>query len=1095
MRLFIPVSAFREWSFAALLPLFLSAVTAYAQTTASLTGAVTDPSSAAIPNVTVKAKNEATGVVSSTKTNSDGVFAFQNLPIGRYDLSIAQPGFKAFATIGIVLDATALVRQDIHLQVGEVQQSVTVEAAQAAVQTSDGTVSSVITSEQINTAVLNGRNFSRLAMLMPGAVTQSASDELYQVGLNAPGSPVSINGMNALTAGWFQDGAYNMNVGNGAAVQHIPSLDSIQQMQVQTSNYSARYGTAGGAVINAVTKNGTSQFHGNAYEYLRNNDFDARNFFNPIVSPLKQNNFGFSIGGPVILPNYNHNRNKTFFFWNEDWRLRNSATTLLTATPTAPMRTGDFQQESARLGKSILDPNTGAPFPNNTIPTSRIDPNTAILLQDYFPLPNNLGGGFQNYLNNGVGKIHPRSDTVRIDQNFSDKFRAFFTIAHDNIQITNPYVQLLNADYFPTMYQQESTYSWTGAGNLTMILSPRSTNEIQYSFKLFDVNLLLQDNTATAARPSGMTIQDYYPGANSFNLIPNITFGQGWGPIGTSVLPLSPATDDTRILSDNYTYVLGKHILQAGGMWFHYTKNQAVNNQTQGSYSFSGIFTNDAMADFLLGAAASYSESNARFIRDYKFDQTEWYVQDDWRATTKLTLNLGMRVYVIPLVTVNGNLMTSFLPSAYNPAAAPQVTSSGVLVPTPNYNPLNGIVQAGTNGVPAGFAPTYVGWAPRFGFAYDPTGSGKTAIRGGYGISYLNAGNNDSALVLNPPYNVAVSLVNVPLTDPRGGTPKALSPVTLNAFSPTFERPRVQSWSLTVQHEFPGQLLGSIGYVGTRGSNFEVWIDANSPAYIPPAGYQFNPAINTNAVNLNTVRPYLGYGSITQFNSGLGSIYSALQLMMQRRFAHGFAIQGNYTYGKNLGETQTQRNMVVQNPRNWRADYGPTNFDATNVLSMNYIWEIPFLKGKKTLAGEVFGNWQVAGTFSAQSGLAMSPGLSVPTAGLATRPNATGQTSAGPQSLTQWFNTAAFAAPAAGFFGNSGTGVIRGPGFWVWDSSVSRIFPLWEKAKLKLSGEFFNTLNHPNWWSVSTSLGSGTYGHITSARDPREIQLSLRLDF
>ncbi len=1078
-----------------LLSLCLSIQLALSQTTATLNGSVTDPSKAAVANVTVTATNEATGVSSATKTNSDGLYAFQNLPIGRYDISVAQPGFKTYSATGIALDAAAQVRHDVHLEVGQVQQSMTVESTQAAVQTSDGTVSSVITSEQINAAVLNGRNFSRLAMLMPGAVYQSSSDELYTVGLNAPGSPVSINGLNALTAGWFQDGAYNMNVGNGAAVQHIPSLDSIQEMQVQTANYSARYGTAGGAVINAVTKNGTAHFHGNAYEYLRNNDFDARNFFNPIVSPLKQNNFGFSIGGPIILPHYNYKRNKTFFFWNEDWRYRNSATTLLTATPTAAMRTGNFQQEATRLGKSIIDPTTGAPFANNIIPASRIDPNAATLLQNYFPLPNNLTGGFQNYINNGVGKLDPRSDTVRVDHNFSDKFRAFFTLAHDDIQITNPYVQLLNADYFPTMYQKESTYSWTGAGNLTMVLSPKSTNEIQYSYKIFDVNLLLQDNTASSVRPSGVAIQDYYPGANSLNLLPNITFGQGWGPIGTSVLPLSPATDDTRILSDNFTYVWGKHMLQAGGMWFHYTKDQAVNNQTQGSYSFSGIFTGDAMADFLLGEAATYSESNARFIRDYKFDQTEWYLQDDWRATSKLTLNLGLRVYVIPLVTVGGNLMSSFLPSAYNPAAAPQITSSGVLVPTANYSALNGIVQAGKNGVPAGFASTYVGWAPRFGFAYDPTGSGKTAIRGGYGISYLNAGNDDSALVLNPPYNVAVSLVNVPLSNPRQGTPTALAPVALDAFSPTFERPRVQSWSLMVQHDFGGQLLASIGYVGTRGSNFEVWIDANSPAFIPPAGYQFNPAINTNSVNLNTLRPYVGYGSITQFNSGLGSIYNALQLTMQRRFAKGFAIQANYTFAKNLGETQTQRNMVVQDPLNWRADYGPTNFDATNVFSLNYIWEIPFLRGRKTVLGEVFGNWQLAGTLTAQSGLALSPGMSLPTSGEATRPNATGQTPSGPQTLSQWFNTAAFAAPPYGFFGNSGTGVIRGPGFWDWDSSVSRIFPVWESFKLKLSGEFFNMLNHPNWSAVSTSLGSGTYGHITSARDPREIQLSLRLDF
>jgi len=1081
-------------SFLALLPILL-AVPGCAQTTASLEGMVRDPSQAAIPNAQVKATNEATKVVSSTKTNSDGLFLFGNLPIGTYDLSVAQPGFKAASVKGIVLDLTARVRHDIQLEVGDTQQSVTVSDTAAAVQTAEGTVSSVITSEQISTAVLNGRNFTRLASLMPGAVYQSSSDELYQAGLNSPGSPVSMNGLNAISAGWFMDGAYNMNVGNGQAVQHIPSLDSIQQVQVQTANYSARYGTAGGAIVNAVTKNGTAQFHGNAYEYLRNNDFDARNFFNPKVSPLKQNNFGFSIGGPVVLPHYNHDRNKTFFFWNEDWRYRNNATTLPTATPTAAMRTGDFQAEAARLGKPILDPATNAPFPNNIIPSNRIDPNAAILLANYFPLPNNPGGGFQNYLNNGVGKLDPRSDTFRIDQNFSDRIRAFFTLAHDNIQVTAPYVQLLNSSFFPTIYQNESTTSYTGSGNVTLILSPKSTNEVQYSFKVFDVNLLLQDNTATQTRPSNLKIQDFYPGANSFNLIPNISFGQGWGPIGTSVLPLSPATDETRILSDNYTYVLGRHTLQAGGLWFHYTKNQAVNNQTQGSYAFSGIFTNDAMADFLLGSAATYSESNARFIRQYNFDQTEWYVQDDWRASKGLTLNLGWRMYVLPMVKVGGNQMTSFLPSTYNAAHAPQITSAGVLVPTANYDPLNGIVQAGKNGVPSGFAGTYLGWAPRFGFAYDPTGTGRTAIRGGYGISYLNAGNDDSALVLNPPYNVAVSLVNVPLSNPSQGTPKAAAPVSLNAFSPSFARPRIQSWSFTVQHEFAGQILASVGYVGTRGSNYELWYDHNSPAFIPPAGYSFDPRINTNSVNVNTIRPFIGYGSITTFDSGMGSNYHSLQLTSQRRFAKGFAVQGSYTFGKTLGETQTRRDEQVQNPLNWRAEYGPVNFDATHVFSMNYIWDIPFLQNKNSLAGYILGSWQLSGFFTAQSGLALTPGLSVPTSGLATRPNTTGQSPSGPHTLTQWFNTAAFTAPPAGFFGNSGTGVLRGPGLWDWDSSVSRVFPIYERFRLKLSGEFFNMLNHPNWSGVSTSLGSGNYGRVTSARDPREIQLSLRLDF
>lgn len=1082
---------------AAVLLTGLFAAIAFSQTTAALEGSVTDPSSAPMAGVRVEATQEATGVRHITQTNAAGLFVFEDLPIGTYDLTADAPGFKKFSVTGIHLDPTARVRHDISLQVGSVQENVTVKANASPVQTTEGTVSSVITSEQISTAVLNGRNFARLAMMMPGATYNSSSDELYQVGLNSPGSPVSINGTNNLTSGWFQDGAYNMNVGNGAANQHVPILDTLQEVQVQTSNYSARYGTAGGAVINAVTKSGTSSFHGSAYEYVRNDDFDARNFFSPVKTILKQNNFGFSIGGPVRLPHYNKSRNKTFFFWNEDWRYRNSGNTLLTATHASAMRSGNFQTEAARLGKSILDPTTHVQFPNNIIPTNRMDPNALLLLNDYFPLPNNPSGGFNNYINLGVGKLDPRTDTIRIDQNFTDRLRASFTIANDDIRVIYPYVQFLNASYFPNIYQTEHTTGQTGSADFIAVLSPRSTNEVQFSFKIFDVNLLLQGTSAASpTRPQGMTIQNFYNGANAYNLIPNITFSQGWGPIGTSVLPLSPATDDTKIIADNYSYVLGRHTLQAGGMLMHYSKDQAINNATQGAYSFTGTFTNDAMADFMLGLAQTYSETQSQYVRTYEFNQTEWYAQDDWRASKKLTLNLGMRLYFIPMVTVGGNQMSSFLPSTYNPTQAPTVNSSGILVTGANYNPLNGIVLAGKNGVPAGFASTYVGWAPRFGFAYDPTGSGKTAIRGGYGISYLNAGNDDSALVTNPPFNVNVSLQNVPLSDPANGQPTAARPVALDAFNPQFKRPMIQSYSLTVEHELPGQILTMVGYVGTHGSNFEVWIDENSPVFAgAPAGYQFDPRTNNSSVQTNAIRPYLGYGSITEFDNGLNSNYNSLQSMLQRRFANGFAVQAVYTFSKTLGETQTARNMVVQDPLNWRADYGPTNFDRTHVFSANYIWDIPFLRGSRSLLGEVFGNWELAGFITAQSGLAMSPGLSTSTAGLATRPNATGQSAGGPETRQEWFNTGAFLAPPFGFFGNAGVGTIRGPGFWDWDSSLSRIFPVHESWRLKLSGEFFNTLNHTNWSSVSTSVGSGTYGQVTSARDPREIQLSLRLDF
>ena len=788
---------------------------------------------------------------------------------------------------------------------------------------------------------------------------------------------------------------------------------------------------------------------------------------------MKQNQFGFTIGGPVRLPHYNKDRNKTFFFWSEDWRRRYGPVVSLTATPTDAMRGGNFQSEATRLGKPILDPVTKLPFPDNIIPTSRINANAALLLKTYFPEPNYSADPFRNYINNGVGRLEPRTDTVKIDHNFNERLRLSFVWSHDNIPVLSPDAGLAGSP-FPVIRQNEQTNGNAGNVRLNWTISPRTTNEVSWSIKKFGVNLLLLgEDGVSPVRPSGLTIRDFYQGANTLNLIPQISLAQGFGGISTNSLPLSPAGDDNWVLADNFSHIHGSHTLQAGISIFHYNKTQAAANTTQGSYSFDGSFTNDPVADFMLGLARTYTEGQSRFIRTYSFDQSEWYAQDDWRVTRRLTLNLGMRLFVLPALHVDGNLMTSFLVSAYDPKKAPTIDSGGNLIPTAGYDPLNGLVGPDKNGVPRGFVNTYFGVAPRLGFAYDPSGNGKMAIRGGYGISYLNVGNDDSSLIVNPPYNQTVSLQNVSLDDPSGGTPNTPRPVALNAFNPNFKRPMVQSWSLTVQRELPGRFLGQIGYVGTRGTNWEVWIDRNAPDFgARPAGVDFDPRLNAG-FNSNLLRPFVGYAGITQFNSGLSSTYHSFQSSWQRRFAHGLALQGVYTFSKAVGEEQTRRDMRVQDPLYWRADRGPVDFDRTHVFSANYVYELPFFKGKRNLVGQVLGGWEVTGFLSFQSGLAMSPGISLSTAGLATRPNATGATITGAGSKLQWFNPAAFAAPAPGFYGNAGTGTIRGPGFAIWDASAGKQFPIWEKLRLRFAAEFFNFLNHTNWSGVGTSLGPG----------------------
>jgi hypothetical protein len=1066
----------------------------YGQTTGAIEGTVSDPSQATIPGAAVKVTNTNTGMNYSTTSNNTGYYLVEGLPAGVYEIHVNQAGFKAFSLMGIPLDIAERVRQDINLAVGQISDSVTVEASAAQVDTASGTVGAVITREQIDTAVLNGRHYARLATLLPGSVYHNSADELSGAGLNGPDSPVSINGLNNKSEGWFVDGAFDINFGNGQANTHVPVIDSLEEMQVQTANYSARWGTAGGVVINAVTRSGTNQFHGSAYEYFRNNYLDARNFFSLTPQELRQNQFGFTAAGPVWIPKLYHGKNKTFFFWSEDWRKRSNASTALTATPTDAMRAGNYQAEAARIGKPILDPTTKQPFPNTIIPASRIDPNAALMLKTYWPEPNYTLDPFNNYINNGVATLDPRTDTVKVDHNLSDKIRLSFTVSHDNIPILQPNSGNAGSP-FPVIRQVEQTTGLAANGRVDWMISPRTTNEFSYSMKRYGVALLLQDDGAPSVRPAGLTIKDYFPDANTLHLIPQIMFSQGWGSISTNLLPLDPARDDNQILSDNFSRVAGRHTIQAGGSLFHYNKTQAAFNQTQGSYSFSGTFTNDAVADFMLGAAASYTQTSQRYVRTYSFDQTELYLQDDWRVSRKLTVNVGARLFMIPFMHVDGNLQSSFLPGTYNASNAPGLDSTGnVLVPGPTYDPLNGIVFPEKNGVPHGFIPTWVGIAPRFGFAFDPIGNGKMAIRGGYGVSYLNIGNDNSGLITNPPFNYTVSLNNVSLDDPSNGSPKAAAPVTLNAFNPNYGRPMTQTWSLTIQKALPAQFLTSIGYVGTRATNFELWVDENAADFVRSAGYDFDPRLNAG-FNSNLIRPYKGYGSITEFSTGVSSTYHSLQTSFQRRFTNNLAVQGTYTFSKVLGEVATARNPTPQDVLNWRADRGPTDFDRTHVFSGNYIYTLPFLRNRRNFLGELLGNWQISGFLTFQSGLAMSPGISTANHGQATRPNATGQLTDGPQTLAEWFNITAFSAPAPGFYGNSGRGVIWGPGMAIWDAAVSKQFPIKEKAKVSFKGELFNFLNHTNWSGVSTSLGAGNFGRITSARDPRKIQLSMHLDF
>ena len=891
------------------------------------------------------------------------------------------------------------------------------------------------------------------------------------------------------------DGAYNMNPANGINLFVTPGIDMIAEVRVLTSNYSAKYGSAAGANVVVASKSGGRDLHGSAYDFLRNDKLDARNFFAPSRAALKQNIFGFSIGGPVSLLGYNKSRTKTFFFVSEEWRRARTGQTILGATPATAMRSGDFQAEAARIGKPILDPTTGQPFPNNRIPASRLNSNATLLLQNLFPAPNRSTTDFLNYINVGSVKADMRQDNVRVDHNFSDKVRLMGRFTSDHPNNVYPATSFGGGQVFDTIPQVLNTHAQNATLRLTTSLTPAILNEFSVTsgFTVVDIYPLGGYQT-----PAGLTIRRPYS-ADVLNRAPDLTFSGGWSGSGAGTYH-PHAGDRALVFADDLSLNVGSHLLQTGFIFNKHGKRQNVVTNVQGSYSFDGRFTNDPVADFLLGSSASFAQASFQRRAYLGYDEWELYFQDDWRVTKKLTLNLGLRWSWNPLATWDGNAMTNFAPDKYSSTKAPNILTTGELVPTPGYDPLNGLVFAGANGIPANFANSPKNlFGPRLGFAYDPQGDGKLAIRGGFGVNYTEA-NNDAIYNLgtNPPYVQNISFFNAPLDDPAGGATAPLRALGVTMVDPVYQPTLVYSYSFAVQKQLPWELLLETSYVGNQARHVFRNRALNQP--LPVAGFDFDPRLSDSTISTDAVRPYLGFAGISIREAAGNSNYNSLQISAARRFAHALDFRVAYTFAKAMGNVAATSSFRtygagLQNPYRGDLEYGREEYDRRQALSVSYNYDLPFLAKRTGLVGALLGGWRISGLTSYTSGLPLSPGLSLAGVGLATRPDATGQPNAGPHTISRWFNVNALAKPVRGMYGNSGRTVLVGPGFGIWDFAVSKDFRITERARVQFRSEFFNLFNHTNPYGVSTALGAGNFGSITSARDPRIGELALRLAF
>jgi hypothetical protein len=1118
---------------AALLVAF--AVPAFAQE-ATIVGTVTDPTGAVIPNVTITIANTETGQTRNIASNEAGQFVVPNLRIGNYTVKAESSGFKTETKTGIVLNVGDRIRIDFQMQVGETRESVSVAAEAVRVQSDSSEVSDVISGKQVSQLAVNSRNLYQLVTLTPGVSSELSSDynAPIPVGSNAN---QSFNGQRPDHNNWLIDGGESYDRGSGGKSAIMPSIDAIAEFRALTSNYTAEYGLNSGGTVVMVFKSGTKDFHGTLWEFFRNDALDATPYFINLAGgkkpPFRFNTYGFNIGGPVVLPGYNKERNKTFFFYNMEWRKIRQQTVVTPNTAPNAWRNGDFSSLlpatqlhvpanispalTAKFAAAGLHP--GDPFPNNQIPSSLFDANAlAFLKSGALPLPTSG----DKFIGTGSAPTDVREELVRVDHQFSEKFSVFGHWVSEAIN-QNYATSMWSGDSYPTIGNTFGNPSFSGVVRATYIISPSLVNETSFNYNGNRINIT---PVGVYKRTSDFNVPELYS-SNNLTRFPTINWQKQLNTAYDSASwPWKNKADDYQVRND-FSWTHGRHSFKFGGQYMRYNKLQDLFGNTQGNFNFDGHFTGADFSDFLLGLASNYSELAVQDSGRWDNNSFSLYGQDTWRVNNRLTLNLGLRWDGMPHAFEENNRMSNFYPNLYNPAQAPTYLADGSLNPagpgfktvsgvplssTPFY--MNGIAIAG-QGVPTGLVKNFWNnWGPRVGFAYDVTGNGKTVVRGGFGIMYERVQGND---VYNgggnPPFSFNPSITNVLFSSPTtsiatGQTATApIYPgqVTGLAYS-NYKAPTSNQWSFGVQRELWPRAVLSVSYVGNVNSHQNIYRNVNLPLLSDPR----RADVVSGKVGINDIRPFLGFSDIRLSENSEGSWYNSLQTNFRMDVTHGLSLQFAYTYAKAMdyGGTGVGGGDLnnASNPFNLRYDLGPAAMDRTHIAVMNYVYDLPIFKNTTNKAlRNTLGGWQLSGISTFETGFPLTPGMPLDNLGLgntwiANRPDVIGALTY-PHTRLQWFSTSSFAAPTGLNFGNAGKGIIRGPGRQNWDMSLFKTFAgiPWfgnpEGARFEFRFETFNSFNHTQFNGISTSKTAGDFGQVTSAFSPRTMQLGLKFIF